>query len=153
MRIREATIAPTTPERSRARAAFRRAPLVPATGQHMEPQATQMRPSWNPIARILAILALVAAVIVLLVVISGSIGGSGGGAGSGHRASRASQSKPKRKYYVVQPGDTFGGIAEKEGVPIARLEKLNPNLDTQLLPQKGCVNLVPEGCKVLANGG
>jgi len=119
----------------------------------MEPQATQMRPSWNPIARILAILALVAAVIVLLVVISGSIGGSGGGAGSGHRASRASQSKPKRKYYVVQPGDTFGGIAEKEGVPIARLEKLNPNLDTQLLLQKGCVNLVPEGCKGLANGG
>ena len=61
--------------------------------------------------------------------------------------------KPKRKYYVVQPGDTFGGIAQKEGIPIARLEKLNPKLDTQLLPQKGCVDLVPDGCKVLANGG
>ena len=54
---------------------------------------------------------------------------------------------------MVQPGDTFGGIADKEGIPIARLEKLNPNLDTQLLPQKGCVDLVPNGCKALANGG
>ena len=54
---------------------------------------------------------------------------------------------------MVQPGDTFGGIAQKEGIPIARLEELNPKLDTQLLPQKGCVDLVPDGCKVLANGG
>jgi len=36
---------------------------------------------------------------------------------------------------------------------VPRLEELNPNLDTQLLPEKGCVNLVPEGCKVLAEGG
>ena len=36
---------------------------------------------------------------------------------------------------------------------VSRLEELNPNLDTQLLPEKGCVNLVPKGCKVLANGG
>jgi LysM domain len=119
----------------------------------MEPEATQIRPSRNPVARALAVLALVAAAIVLVVVISGSIGGSSGNSGSGAKASRASHNKPKHKYYVVEPGDTFGGIAEKQGVPIARLEKLNPNLDTQLLPQKGCVNLVPEGCKVLAKGG
>jgi hypothetical protein len=119
----------------------------------MEPQATQMRPTGNPIARTLAVCALVAAAIVLVVVISGSIGGSGGKGGSGQPASRAGQGKPNRKYYVVQPGDTFGGIAQKEGVPIARLEKLNPKLDTQLLPQKGCVDLVPNGCKALANGG
>ncbi len=54
---------------------------------------------------------------------------------------------------MVQPGDTFAGIAHKEGVSVSRLEKLNPNLDTQLLPEKGCVDLVPKGCKVLANGG
>jgi LysM repeat protein len=119
----------------------------------MEQQATQMRPSRSPVARALAVVALVAAAIVLAVVISGSTGGSGGNAASGQHASPASHSKPKGKYYVVQPGDTFGGIAEKEGIPIARLEQLNPNLDTQLLPQKGCVDLVPEGCKVLANGG
>ena len=119
----------------------------------MEPQATDMRPSPNPVARTLAVVALVAVAIVLVVVVSGSIGGSGGTAGGGQPASQASHSKPPGKYYVVQPGDTFGGIAQKEGIPIARLETLNPKLDTQLLPQKGCVDLVPNGCKVLANGG
>ena len=117
----------------------------------MEPQASQTRPSADPTARILAVVALVAAAIVVIVIIAGSMGGSGGPstgrhAGGGH-------GKPKQKYYVVQPGDTFGGIAAKEGVPVTRLEQLNPKLDTQLLPQRGCVNLVPEGCKVLANGG
>jgi hypothetical protein len=36
---------------------------------------------------------------------------------------------------------------------VSRLEQLNPNLDTQLLPEKGCVDLVPDGCKELASGG
>jgi len=85
------------------------------------------------------------------VVVATSVGGSGGGS-SGSRHASAS-SKPAQKYYVVQPGDTFAGIAHKEGVSVPRLEKLNPNLDTQLLPEKGCVDLVPKGCKVLANGG
>jgi len=119
----------------------------------MERQATQTRPSRDRTARILAVFALVVAAIVVVVVIAGSIGGSGGEAGSGRQAGGGGHRGPHDKYYVVQPGDTFGGIAEREGVPIARLQKLNPNLDTQLLPQKGCVNLVPEGCKVLASGG
>lgn len=119
----------------------------------MEPQATQMRPSRNPVARALAVFGLVAVAIVLVVVISGSMGGSGGTAETGQHAGGPSHNKPNRKYYVVQPGDTFGGIADKEGIPIARLEKLNPKLDTQLLPQKGCVDLVPDGCKALAGGG
>jgi hypothetical protein len=116
----------------------------------MEPQATQMRPSRNPVARTLAVIALLAAAIVLVVVVSGSIGSGGGGT---RQHAGPARGKPTSKYYVVQPGDTFGGIAAKEGVPIGRLEKLNPKLDTQLLPQKGCVDLVPDGCKVLANGG
>ena len=103
-------------------------------------------------ARILAVLALVVGAIVLVVVISNSLGGSGGSS-SGGGGRHAARSKPHNKYYVVQPGDTFGGIASKEGVSIGRLEQLNPNLDTQLLPERGCVNLVPKGCKVLANGG
>jgi LysM repeat protein len=119
----------------------------------MEPQATETRQRPAPIARILAVVALIAATIVVVVVISDSIGGSGDEKGGGGQGSRAAHSKPHEKYYVVEPGDTFGGIAEKQGIPIARLEALNPNLDTQLLPQKGCVNLVPEGCKVLASGG
>ena len=96
-------------------------------------------------------IALAVAAIVVVVVVATSVGGSGGGS-SGSRHASAS-SKPAQKYYVVQPGDTFAGIAHKEGVSVPRLEKLNPNLDTQLLPEKGCVDLVPKGCKVLANGG
>ena len=99
----------------------------------------------------LAVLALVLGAVVFIAVIATSLGGSEDHAstsasGGGHRG-------PHHKYYVVQPGDTFGGIAAKEGVSVPRLERLNPNLDTQLLPANGCVDLVPKGCKVLANGG
>jgi hypothetical protein len=118
----------------------------------MEPHATQMRPSSAPTARILAVFALVIAVVLVVIVIAGSVGGSGGGSTTA-RSAGSTASGPQDKYYVVEPGDTFGGIAQKEGVPIGRLQKLNPNLDPQLLPEKGCVDLVPNGCKVLANGG
>jgi hypothetical protein len=112
----------------------------------------QTRPGAGAAARILAVCALAAAAIVLVVVIAGSVGGSGGSSTTGGQA-HGGHNKPHHKYYVVQPGDTFGGIAAKEGVPVTRLEQLNPNLDTQLLPERGCVNLIPKGCKVLANGG
>jgi LysM repeat protein len=99
---------------------------------------------------VLAVGALVVAAIVVTVVVAASMGGSGDEP-SAHRGAGA-DNRPAQKYYVVQPGDTFAGIAHKEGVPVSRLEQLNPNLDTQLLPEKGCVDLVPDGCKVLANG-
>jgi LysM repeat protein len=31
--------------------------------------------------------------------------------------------------YIVKRGDTLGGIAEETGVPVERLEELNPGLD------------------------
>lgn len=97
--------------------------------------------------------ALVIAAIVVIVVISSSLGGSSDESNSSHANTPNKQKEHHDKYYVVQPGDTFAGIAEKEGYSVQHLEKLNPNLDTQLLPEKGCINLVPEGCKILANGG
>jgi LysM repeat protein len=111
-----------------------------------------MTSSADSTARILAVFALVVAAIVVIVVVVSTLSGSGGSSSGGRSAARAAH-KPAQKYYVVQPGDTFAGIAQKEGVSVPRLEKLNPNLDTQLLPEKGCVDLVPKGCKVLANGG
>jgi LysM repeat protein len=105
------------------------------------------------VARILAVSALVIAAIVVIVVISSSLGGSSESSGSGEHAKGPNKHKEHHaKYYVVQPGDTFAGIADKEGFTVQHLEQLNPNLDTQLLPEKGCINLVPEGCKILANG-
>jgi LysM repeat protein len=106
------------------------------------------------VARILAVSALVIAAIVVVVVVSTSLGGSGETSRSREHANGVNQQKEHHdKYYVVQPGDTFAGIAEKEGYSVQRLEQLNPNLDTQLLPEKGCINLVPDGCKILASGG
>ena len=41
--------------------------------------------------------------------------------------------KPKpvstRKYYTVRRGDTFGQIAEKNGISQSRLRKLNPRIN------------------------
>jgi LysM repeat protein len=99
-------------------------------------------------------MALVIATIVVVVTVSHSLGGSSdAGSNSAHQGGVNNSKEHHAKYYVVQPGDTFAGIAAKEGVSIPHLEQLNPHLDTQLLPEKGCVSLVPEGCKILANGG
>jgi hypothetical protein len=124
----------------------------------MEPQTIPTNPRMNRaprtsryVARLLAVLALAAAAVGLLLVVSSSLNDSGTGSSQPVHHAKKAQSQPQDKYYVVQPGDTFGGIAAKEGVSVARLEKLNPNLDTQVLPERGCVNLQPEGCKVLAN--
>jgi LysM repeat protein len=107
-----------------------------------------------PVARIFAVSALAIAAIVVIVVVSSSLGGSDESAKSREHANGPNTQKEHHdKYYVVQPGDTFAGIADKEGFTVQRLEKLNPNLDTQLLPEQGCINLVPDGCKILANGG
>ena len=104
-------------------------------------------------ARILAVSALVGTAIVVVVLISSSLGGGSEKSSTHHHAHAQKKQKSQPKYYVVQPGDTFAGIADKEGFSVTKLEQLNPNLDTQLLPEKGCINLVPEGCKILANGG
>ena len=101
-------------------------------------------------ARILAVIALVIAAIAVVVLVSNSLGGSNEGSQPSHTTTAEKQHHPK--YYVVEPGDTFAGIAAKEGISVSHLEELNPNLDTQLLPEKGCVDLVPDGCKVLAPG-
>jgi LysM repeat protein len=105
------------------------------------------------VARIFAVSALVIAAIVVIVVISSSLGSSDSSNSGAHANGPNKQKEHHDKYYVVQPGDTFAGIADKEGFSVQKLEELNPNLDTQLLPEKGCINLVPEGCKILAEGG
>ena len=51
------------------------------------------------------------------------------------KASTKSKAKAKAKKeaagatYRVQVGDTLGGIADKTGVPLDRIEELNPNVD------------------------
>ncbi|HTP18246.1 MAG TPA: LysM domain-containing protein [Solirubrobacteraceae bacterium] len=44
--------------------------------------------------------------------------------GHGHSGSTAS----KATFYIVKPGDSLSGIADKTGVPITTIEALNPHI-------------------------
>jgi LysM repeat protein len=96
--------------------------------------------------RLIAPLAIIAAAIALVLVISSS-GGSGGGDSSGASAAEkakdlgttTSERKKKKSsskkdklpqdVYIVKRGDTLGEIATRTGVPVERLQELNPGLD------------------------
>jgi LysM repeat protein len=97
--------------------------------------------------RILAPVALIVFAVALAMVISsaGKTGSSSGGTSSGKaekardlgtsttkarsRKRASSRGSLPKRIYVVQQGDTLGSIAAKTGVPVARLQELNPNLD------------------------
>jgi LysM repeat protein len=92
-------------------------------------------------ARFLAPLALVGFVIALLMVVTSSQnqpGGSGAPNQSSGTSPAASPTgtaqKPKgRRRYTVKTGDTPSSIAEKTGVPLEEILRLNPDLDPQTL--------------------
>ena len=117
----------------------------------MEPQATETRPSRDPIARGVAVLALLVGAIVVVVVIAGSTGSSEEGSGQAQGAGGGQAQR--ESYCVVRAGDTFAAIAAEAGVPEMRLAELNPNLDQFSIQPQNCINLVPEGCRKLAGGG
>src|SRR5215212_2097202 len=97
--------------------------------------------------RLLAPVALVIGVLALVLVLSTSDGGSSDSATSSTSAAEKSRDlgqtpKERRRerrqqrrdklpddVYVVKSGDTLGGIAQKTGVPVERLQELNPGLD------------------------
>jgi len=98
-------------------------------------------------ARFLAPLALIAVVVALLAIISSSGSGSGSttneptttpAASTTKKKSSSAKAKAKAKRtttsagpktYTVQVGDTLGGIANKTGVPLNKIQELNPNVD------------------------
>ncbi|HYM57570.1 MAG TPA: LysM domain-containing protein [Solirubrobacteraceae bacterium] len=105
-------------------------------------------------ARLLAPLALVGFVFALGVVLKGSDPDGGGGRpsttgekpasspGARRERTRRSTSRP-RGTYVVKAGDTPSSISVKTGVPLAEIERLNPELDPQLLSPGDRVKLRP----------
>jgi LysM repeat protein len=92
-------------------------------------------------------LALIAVLVAFLAIVSGGNNGSSTSTdNSGTTSSTqttttskktaASKAKKKKsgkaaasKTYTVQVGDTLGGIADKTGVPLDRIEELNPDVD------------------------
>ena len=90
-------------------------------------------------ARVLAPLALVACGLALFLLVSQTLSGGGDDGGTRGERDRPRAQQPRNEpeiqgdTYVVVPGDTFTGIAAKAGMPVARLERLNPNLDPATL--------------------
>lgn len=115
-------------------------------------------------ARVLAPVALLGALAAVLVVI-GSGGGSGanGGAAStpspvtgsatttgettstGELTTTVPEPGPERgpRFYTVREGDVLSSIADRTGVGLDRIEKLNPDLDAQTLQTGQRIKLRP----------
>lgn len=90
-------------------------------------------------ARIFAATALAVAFVLAIVVIGGGVGGgdSSGSKKGGHPGKAAHKEAEKKHHvpasYEVQSGDTLVSIAHKTGVPVVRIEALNPEVDPQIL--------------------
>lgn len=86
-------------------------------------------------ARLLAVVALITAIVVMVVAIGAATSTDEGSNGEKQTKNRPVQTQPrtKKKVYKVQSGDSLTVISEKTGVPVERLERLNPGLDPQTL--------------------
>ncbi len=90
-------------------------------------------------ARVLAVTTLVVAFVVAVAAIGGALGGGGSdGSGGARRGGDSTQSAADRRRkipatYEVESGDTLISIAHRNGVTVARIEALNPEVDPQIL--------------------
>lgn len=87
-------------------------------------------------ARVLAVTALAVALVIAIVAISGALGGDDSdGSGGRHRDAKAHKAHHEHVpvTYEVKSGDTLISIAHRMGVPVARIEQLNPEVDPQIL--------------------
>ena len=95
--------------------------------------------------RILAPVALIAFGVAIALIVSSFNKDSGGGGGQSsaaaekardlgsttpsHSRRHRSRDRLPQRIYIVKTGDTLGSIAEKTGVPVEKLQELNPDLD------------------------
>lgn len=97
-------------------------------------------------ARLLAPIALIAFAFALIVVVGASDAPDDSGEDRGRRSQRqasgtenagqtTTEAAPRvpGRTYTVKTGDTLAAIAETVGVPVERLQELNPELDPQAL--------------------
>jgi len=90
-------------------------------------------------ARVFATAALVCGVILVVLVIATSTGGGqSGGSKVPPSAGQAAQGGGGARTntaatYIIKNGDTLTSIAHKTGVPVVRIEALNPHVDPQIL--------------------
>lgn len=103
-----------------------------------DPWDAPRRISW--VARILGPLALVAVVIAFVVVVSGSTGGDEGSSPPEQKTERKNKGDIP-KTYVVEPGDSLTSIADKFGISVKRIERLNDGVDAQTLNEGQALKL------------
>lgn len=90
-------------------------------------------------ARLLAPAALAIGAILLLLILfssgggSGSKGGSSGTSRGGSRSTSTSSGRLPQRIYIIKPGDSLSIIGTKTGIPVAKLQALNPEIDPQAL--------------------
>jgi len=94
------------------------------------------RVSWG--ARLLAPLALVVALAAVALVVSSSLGTEDSSDEPEQTSSKGAHDgdgdgAETPKTYIVEEGDLLSTIAEKFGVSVKRLERLNPDIDPQTL--------------------
>jgi len=101
------------------------------------------------VVRALAVLAVVAAAVALLMVVTSSLESDGAEQSpeqrpqQGQQRDRDRDRDPQADTYVVQPNETLTGIAEQVGIPVERLQRLNPEIDPQALPSGAVLKLRP----------
>lgn len=87
-------------------------------------------------ARVAAVAALAVAFVVAVVAIGSALGGGDSDdSGKHHRSAKSHEAQPKHvpATYEVKSGDTLISIAHETGVPVVRIEALNPEVDPQIL--------------------
>ncbi|MCB0868866.1 MAG: LysM peptidoglycan-binding domain-containing protein [Solirubrobacterales bacterium] len=86
------------------------------------------------LARLLAAVALITAVVAIVVAIGAATSSDEEpNKGRENPSRQVNKPKTKAKTYEVEEGDSLTAIAEKTGISVDRLEKLNPDLDPQAL--------------------
>ncbi len=87
-------------------------------------------------ARIVALLALVACGFAIYLLVT-SFTESGDTGSEGDKKNRSEQPKKQKAEastsYTVAAGDTLSAIARETGIPEPRIERLNPELDSETL--------------------
>ncbi len=89
-------------------------------------------------ARALAAIALIGGFVLVLIVISVALSDSGDSdskhsPGNATAGRQAGAPKNTPKVYVIKSGDTLTAIAHSTGVPVFQIQKLNPEVDPQIL--------------------
>lgn len=100
-------------------------------------------------ARVLAPLALAATLVAVVVVVQASRPESSKPSSASPTTSQRTTTEPsrparaRRRVYVVKAGDTLTAIAERTGVALAEIQRLNPDVDPQALQTGQRLKLAP----------